>query len=146
VLLLWFLGSLYGKLRAAEGGDGRLSRVAIGSGVAAVALAGAANAIGSSAALRGDPGVFRLGAQFYGYTGFVLAVFTAAVSIVIWNNGLLPKWLGYAGEAIAVGWFVGAASVSTENDTIGTIGFIVFGVWAIWVAAVSVLLYRGAEA
>src|SRR5918912_403271 len=44
VLFLWFLGSLRSYLRAAEGGEGRLSAAAFGGGVAGTALllAGAA--------------------------------------------------------------------------------------------------------
>jgi hypothetical protein len=142
VLFLWFLGSLYGKIRAAEGGNGRLSRVAMMGGVATIGVAFAGNAIAANAALRPNPFEFRLASQFYGYTGFAIAVFVAAISVLIWSTGLLPKWFGYAGEALAVGWFVGAAGVSTESDTIATVGFVVFVVWAIWVAALSVMLYR----
>jgi len=142
VLFLWFLGSLYGKLRGAEGGTGRLSRVAMMGGLGAITIASAANAILANAALRTDPGAYRLSTQFYGYTAFFLAVFVAAISVHIWSSGLLAKWFGYAGEALAVAWFVAAAAVSTNNDTIATIGFIVFVVWAIWLAALSVQLYR----
>ena len=145
VLFLWFLGSLYGRMRPTEGGAGRLSRVALIGGVVGVTLATVANAIASSAALRPNPGVFRISTQFYGYTSFALAVFTAALSLLIWNNGLLPKWVGYVGEAIAIGWFVAGAVVATEKEAIATIGMIVFAVWGIWVAVVSVMLYREAD-
>jgi hypothetical protein len=145
LLLLWFLGSLYGKIRAAEGGNGRLARVAMMGGVATIAVAFAGNAMAANAALRPNPDFWRLSYQFYAYTGFAAAVFTAAVAVLIWNTGLLPKWLGYAGEVVAVAWLVGAAGVSTENDTIGLIGFLVFLAWSIWVAVLSVLLYRKAD-
>jgi hypothetical protein len=145
VFFLWFLGSLYGRLRGAEGGSGRLSRVAMMGGVSAIAIASAANAISASAALRPNPGAYRLSTQFYGYTAFAIAVFVAAISVHIWSSGILPKWFGYVGEALALAWFVAGAMVSTENDTIHTIGFIVVVAFAIWVAVLSVMLYRNAE-
>jgi hypothetical protein len=83
---------------------------------------------------------------FLGMTGFAVAAFTAAVSVVLWSQNLLPKWFAYAGEVVAVAWFVGAASVATESDAVFTIGFVVFLVWVVWVAALSIQLYRAPEA
>jgi len=142
VFFLWFLGSLYGRLRTAEGAAGRLSRVAMMGGVVAIAVATAANGIQASAVLRPNPGLWRVSAQFFAYTGFPIAVFAAAVSVLIWSSGLLPKWFGYAGEAIAVAFLIAAGSVATENDTLATVGMVVFIVFAIWVVALSVQLYR----
>ncbi|MEX0665015.1 MAG: hypothetical protein WD598_09650 [Acidimicrobiia bacterium] len=139
---LWFLGSLYGRLRASEGGNGRLSRVAMMSGVVGLSVALAGNALAAHAALRPSFGLWRLANQFYGFTGFAIAVFVAAVSVLIWSSGLLPKWFGYAGEAIAVAFLIGAASVATENDTIAIVGFVAFIAWSIWLAVLSVQLYR----
>ena len=147
VFFLWFLGSLFGRLRRAEGGAGRLSGVALTGGVIALAVVFVASGIN----VRGDPpgdgrtGFFRLSTLLFGYAAFALAVFTAGVSVVLWSQKVLPKWMGYAGEAIAVLWLVGAASVSTENDTIGVIGFIAFLAWAVWILLLSVMLYRTPE-
>ena len=69
-------------------------------------------------------------------------MFVAAVSVHIWNSGILPKWLGYAGEALALAWFVAGGMVATENDTVHTVAFIVFIVFAVWTAVLSVMLYR----
>ena len=142
VLFLWFLGSLYSRLRQAEGGTGRLARVGLTGGIVAITIAFAGNAIAANAALHPSAGLYRLASNFYGYVGFAAAVFVAAVSVLIWSTGLLPKWFGYAGEVLAVGWFVAAASVSTESDAIFVVGFVVFLVWAVWLAALSVMLYR----
>lgn len=142
VAWLWFLGSLYGRLRTAEGATGRLSRVAMMAGVAGIAVATAGNAINASAVLRPSPDLWRIGAQFYGYTGFFIAVFVAAVSVLLWSSGLLPKWFGYVGEAIAVLFFIGSASVATENDTIALVGYAAFILWLLWVVGLSVQLYR----
>ena len=148
VFFLWFLGSLFGRLRRAEGGSGRLSGVALTGGVIALAVVFVASGINGYGALHptAADGFFRLSTLLFGYAAFALAVFTAGVSVVLWSQKVLPKWMGYAGEGIAVLWLVGAASVSTENNTIGVIGFIAFLAWAVWVLLLSVLLYRTPEA
>ena len=138
LFFLWFLGSLFGRLRRAEGGAGRLSGVALTGAVVALAtvFVAAAGKLGSN---------FRLSTLLFGYSAFALAVFTVSVSVVLWSQKVLPKWFGYAGEAVALLWLVGAASVATENDTIGVIGFIAFLAWAVWILLLSVMLYRKPE-
>jgi hypothetical protein len=147
VLFLWFLGSLFGRLRRAEGGSGRLSGVALTGGVVIVAGAFIANALGAYSALHIEsaPGFFRLSAIVFGFVSFAAAVFTSGVAIVLWSQNVLPKWVGYAGEVIALGWLVAAGAVTTENDTVAIIGVIVLLAWAVWLVALSVLLYRTPE-
>lgn len=147
VLFLWFLGSLFGRLRRAEGGAGRLSGVALSGAVVAVAVVTVANGIGAYSALNPDgaPSGHRLATVLFGFASFALAVFTAGVAVVLWSQSVLPKWFAYTGEAIALAWFVAGATVATVNDTVAAIGFIVFLVWAVWLAALSVLLYRTPE-
>jgi len=147
VFFLWFLGSLFGRLRRAEGGAGRLSGVALTGAVTAVAVALAGNAINAFSALHpeGSAGLYRLTTIIFAFVSFPLAVFTAGVAVVLWSQNVLPKWFAYAGEAVALLWFVGAAGVATENDTIFVLGFIAFLAWAIWLIGLSVLLYRTPE-
>jgi hypothetical protein len=147
VVFLWFLGSLFGRLRRAEGGSGRLAGVALTAGVVAVAVQFVYGGIAGFTALHPETaaGGYRLATDLGAYVNFAAAAFTAAVSVVLWSKGVLPKVLGYAGEAIAVGLLVAAAAVATESDTVFTIGFIVFLVWIVWLAVVSVMLYRTPE-
>ena len=141
---LWFLGTLFGRLRRAEGGAGRVSGIALTGGVATVAIAMVANGLGAYGALhpKGSVASFQISAILFGYVGFAIAVLVAATSVVVLRSKLLPSWFAWAGEALAVAWLVGAASVSTERDAINTIGFVVFLVWAVWIVVLSVLLYR----
>ena len=147
VAFLWFLGSLFGRLRRAEGGSGRLSGVALTGGVVTVAINLVATVIYGFGGLHPETaaGDFKLSSVLFGGLAFTAAVFTAGVAVVLWSKSVLPKWFGYLGEAIALGWFVSAASVSTENRTIAVIGFIVFFAWAVWVFLLSVMLYRTPE-
>jgi hypothetical protein len=145
LLFLWFLGSLYGKLRAVEGGTGRLSRVALIGGIVGVATAFIGNAITANTALHsefGPEGGYRLASIIFGYGLFAIAAFVSATAIVLWSTGTLPKLFGYAGEAIAVLALVGAGSVATETDAIFYVAFVAFVAFGIWVAALSVMLYR----
>ena len=141
---LWFLGTLFGRLRRAEGGAGRVSGIALTGGVATVAIAMVANGLGAYSALHPEAsaGSFQISSILFGYVAFAIAVLSAAVSVVVLRTKLLPTWFGWAGGALAVAWLIGAGSVSTESTAIITIGFIVFLVWAVWLVVLSVLLYR----
>jgi hypothetical protein len=144
---LWFLGTLFGRLRRAEGGAGRVSGIALTGGVATVAIAMVANGLGAYAALHpaASAGSFQLSTILFGYVGFAIAVLVAATSVVVLRTKFLASWFGWAGAALAVAWLVGAAAVSTYSDAINTIGLVVFLVFAVWIVVLSVLLYRGTE-
>lgn len=147
VVFLWFLGSVFGRLRRAEGGAGRLSGVAVTGGVLATAIFAVSGGINAFNALHpfGAAGGYRLATDVGAYAFFGMAVFVAGVSVVLWSKNVLPKAIGYAGEALALLLLVAGAGVATENDTFFAIGFISFIVFAIWLAAVSVMLYRTPE-
>jgi hypothetical protein len=144
IVFLWFLATLYGRLRRAEGGSGRVSGIALTGAVVALTTATVANGITAYGALHplSSVGSFQISTVLFGYAGFAIAVFVAGTSIVVMRTSLLPQWLGWIGAVVALLWLVGAAAVSTENDTINGIGFVVFLIWAIWLLVLSVLLFR----
>jgi hypothetical protein len=144
VPFLWFLGSLFGRLRRAEGGAGRVSGIALTGGVVTVPIAMIANGLGAYGALHPEASVgsFQTSMVLLGYVGFAIAVFVGATSVVVLRSQLLPSWFAWAGGALAVAWLVAAATVSSTSNAINTIGFVVFLVWAVWIVVLSVLLYR----
>jgi len=144
VPFLWFLGTLFGRLRRAEGGNGRVAGIALTGGVVAIAIATVAGGLGAYAALHpeGSVGIFQISTILFGYVSFAAAIFVAGVSVVAMRTGLLPKWLVWGGEVLALAWLVAGAGVSTEKDAINVVGFIVFLAWAVWIVAVSITLYR----
>jgi len=148
LLFLWFLASLFGRLRRAEGGAGRMSGIALTGGVVAVAIAAVGSGIAAYGALHIDasPGAFQISTIVFGYVGFATAALAAGVAVVSMRTKLLPAWFAWASEGLALLWLVSAASVSTENDTINVIGFITFLVWAVWIAVLAILLYRTPDA
>jgi hypothetical protein len=147
VPFLWFLGTLFGRLRRAEGGAGRVSQIALIGGVVVAALAMVGNAVTSFGALHLDQsaGAFLLSSAVFGYVSFAVVVFVAATSVVVLRTKVLPSWFGWAGSAIAIVWLVGSASVSTDSDAIGGVGFIGLILWALWLIALGVMLYRAPQ-
>ena len=106
IFFLWFLGSLYGRLRSAEGGTGRLAVVAITGGVVAIGVFFVANAVNVTSALHTEGAL----------SGYRLASVDARLHRIRvgglrerHGGGALehepaPEGLAYAGEAIALLW------------------------------------------
>src|SRR5262249_55574456 len=103
---LWFLGGLRSHLHAAEGGDGRVSAIAFGAGIATIAL----NVMASmptvalawnKTAASADPDLLRpvwtLNALALVPIGSPAAMFTLAVALVILRTRVLPAWVGWFG-------------------------------------------------
>jgi len=141
---LFFLGAVGSRLRRAGAGSGRLAATAVMGGVATASIAAIGFSISAYGALHPveSAGTFRLSTVVLGMLGFGAFVFTEATSIVIVRTKFLPAWLGWAGGLVALLWLIGAAAVSTEDDTIFAIGFVAFLAWALWLIVLSVTLFR----
>ena len=137
-LFVWFLGSLRSRLLAAEGGDGRLTALAYGGGIAtAVCLAllpgpEMAGAIShedldaSAAAALGSMGdAFFFGAEY------LLPVLLVASALIALRYGALPRWLAWAQLLL---------TLVLLSGVIGWAGLIF--VFPVWVLVVSILLWR----
>ncbi len=148
IAFLWFLGTLFGRLRRAEGGNGRVSGIALTGGVAVTAAAAIAygiNAYGVVYPEAGD-GAFRISTILFGYLGFAAAAFVAGSSIVLLRTKLLPAWVAYLGGINTLLWIVGGVVVSSTEDVWGYLSFAAFLSWVLWIAVVSVLLYQKQDA
>jgi hypothetical protein len=111
LFIIWFAAGLRQHLRAAEGPGGRLSNIALGSGVALAVLiwVGAAAAISVSGAktFGGEPGPHNADiARFVPQVGYATVLlfdmFAAigmidATSIAALRTGILPRWFAYLG-------------------------------------------------
>ena len=118
---LWFLGSLAARLRHAEGEPGWLSRIALVSGAAfvAVALVGTALPQFVPDAVENDPDQFSLDpdvARLLTNAAYTLnpelavplsAPLVLAASLVCLRTGLLPRWVGWVGVGVTLVSFVG---------------------------------------
>jgi hypothetical protein len=140
LFFIWFLGTLWARLRWAEGGLGRLATTAFGGGLAtaifllalpATEMAGALNneEIGASTAeaLTVFDDVFFIGAELSA------AVLVTAVGLVAILTGALPRWVGWVSFALAL-WLLIAP--------VGWAGLL-FG-FPLWLLLVSFFLWRAA--
>ena len=148
IALLWFLGSLFGRLRKAEGGTGRVSSIALTGGVATAAVAAVAYGINAFGVLhpRFSEVSFKISTILFAYLGFTAAAFVLGASIVMLRTKLLPAWVAGLGAVSALLWVVGGAQVSSGRDVFAGIGFAAFLVWSLWIVVVSVLLYQKQDA
>ena len=155
VMFLWFLGSLRSYLRAAEGGEGRLSAAAFGGGVTGIALLLVGAGLLSGIAFKlsdgagADPTVVRAffdaSSAVLAMVGFGFAVFFAAASCSAARSGALAPWAYWTGSVVAVIQLLGALALVAKSGffaTGGAMGFIAPGTGLLWVVAVSVVLMR----
>ncbi|MEA2397120.1 MAG: hypothetical protein QOK25_676 [Thermoleophilaceae bacterium] len=154
VLFFWFAGSFRSYLRAAEGGEGRLSIAAFGGGVAGVTLllAGAAILNGPAFKIAGsgaDPNLVRVlfdaASAVLAMAGFPFAVFFAAASCSAARSGSLPPWAYWSGSVIAVLQILGGIALFAKSGAFATGGaftLIAPLTGIIWVVAVAVVLMR----
>jgi hypothetical protein len=146
VAFLWFLGSIWARMRRAEGTGSRVSVVALVGGVGALGMAFVGNAVSAYLALYvgllgpSTKSLYQLAVVFLAFASFFLAVFTSATSVTILRYGFVERWMGWAGEVIAVLWLIAGIGVADDNTTIFTVGFVAFLLWAIWLLVLSVLL------
>ena len=150
VALLWFLGSLWRVLRAAESGPGQLSVVAVAATAILVALVSVHIAILTGLALRADegldPGVvsslYVIAFMVLAMSSFAAAALTGSVGVLVLRTEALPRWLGVVSLISAVLWLLAGVGVTTENDAWGFVGFVAFLVWLAWIVVTSVLVSR----
>ena len=153
VLFLWFLGSLRSYLRAAEGGEGRLSAAAFGGGVAGIALllpgGGVLNAVSFDLVKSGGASdelvraVFDASGAFFALAGLCFVAFFAAASCSGARSGALPPWAYWSGSAVAVIQVLGGFALFATSGFFasgGPMAFIAPLAALAWIVAVSVLM------
>lgn len=146
---LWFLGSLRAVLREGEGGDGRLSAIAYGGGIATAVLwlvLPSVSVLGAMDAEHLDPQaaktIFILGDAFIYPAAMTAAVLAGAAGLVIRRTRVLPGWLGWLSLALAI-WLLipplGSAAGTPENPA-GWTALTAFDAVPIWTAVLGVML------
>jgi hypothetical protein len=150
-ILLW-AGSLWARLRRAEGGQPRLALVAVLGLVLAGAAAAVQTAITATVALElKDVGAIE--AKFFfvlsmsvGYAGiFGLAVLVLATSVLAFRTHAFPAWLGWIGVLDGIAFLVAGCGIATTSDGIATVGLGSFILWAIWIIATSAIMFQAEE-
>jgi hypothetical protein len=143
VAFLWFLGALWYDLRIAEGENGWLSMIAVGSGiVAASALSSpggwplAVFRIGEGL----DPQIARLlfdqGNLNFANVWVALGSMVLAVGMIARRSGRYPRWLGWASILLGVGLLL-ARLVWTSG-----IAFAPYVLFWVWMIALGIIIMR----
>jgi hypothetical protein len=143
VFFIWFLGSLRAALYSAEGGIGRLTSIAYGSGMlAALCLLFQITPIVQGAFNDDDlsadtaQSLNEMGESFFGGAEFTLLAMFLAAGLLLVRTRVLGAWLGWVSLAIAL---------LLAIIPIGWAG-VVFA-FPLWTIVTSVVLYlRGATA
>jgi len=148
---LWFLGSLRTFLLHAEGGTGRLSTVAFGSGVAWATLNMLAQAF--QVGVASDPAgqaqtalITTMGAVFT-IANLPLAVMLVAIAIVSLRHRAFPTWLGWiavlAAGAQALLW----SSTVVDSGPLASdswLSFALYPFFLIWLIPATAIMVRRA--
>jgi hypothetical protein len=148
VPFVWFLGRLWAALRRGEGDPAWLSLVAVASGVLFAAAVGAGGDWTLAVFRREaglDPPLTRLlfdrGNLAFATAWVPLGSLCLATGVVAVRTRALPRWLGWAGVALAVGLL--AARAGWASSGLVFLPYVLF--WP-WLVALSVVLIRRAGA
>src|SRR2546428_7238887 len=155
VFFLWFLGSLYGQLRRAEGDPGRVSTIVFGAGVWTLGVflveGSLYTALAYKIAREGDSRIIQaawdiasVAATFRGYT---VAIPFAAIAVAVLRTGALPRWIGASAMVLGLLQIVRPLGVFANSGPfvlLGAYSGISFALDGIWVLAASALLIRRA--
>ncbi|MDT8304845.1 MAG: hypothetical protein RRC07_02820 [Anaerolineae bacterium] len=135
VAFLWFLGTLWEELRAAEGGGGLLSVVAVASGFVAVSTITSPGGW-PLAVFRIDEGLdpqlarllFDQGNMNFANYWVALGSMVLAVGLLARQSQRLPAWLGWGSIALAVGLF---AARAVWTSAMAFAPYVLFYLWLI---------------
>ncbi len=142
---VWWLSVLWARLRRAEGKAGWLSVATLGFGLVSATLLASRN--GWTLAMdRIDEGLnpelartlFDMGNSNFANVWVTIAGMLIAASILSIRTGALPKWLGWAGLAVALGLIIARAFL--EQSWLAS----AYGLFWLWMIITSVVLMRRA--
>jgi hypothetical protein len=152
--LLPFVVGLRSVLGTAEGAPQIASRLVLVGGIATVVVGDAATVFLDALALGGAPAelpnttirlLLELDAVAIAAIGLPMALTAIGAAAVIWQTGVLPRWLAPVAALSALLHIVGATFVAAD-DPEGPLFFLRFAgliTFAVFVAAASVNLIRG---
>ena len=146
-LLFWF-GSLWRKMSAAEGGRHRLSIVAALGLVFSGAVFMVANAMLSATAMRLDDAgggatiFYTLSTVLLSTAGGGVLTFLAATSFLALRTKMLPAWMAFLGLLSAALFLVATIGSANDSSAFMIFGLLGFITWCIWLLGVSFELWK----
>lgn len=149
IAILWWFGTLWRRMSAAENGRNRLAIVAAIGLAMTGAFVGVSGAVNTAVVFRVDEVTgdtarlfYTLNALLFAGAGTTLAAHLAAVNALSWRTGMLPKWVTTVGLAAAVLNLVSSFGLLSDADGLMFFGLIGFLAWALWLIATSVHMWR----
>ena len=150
---LWFMGSLYGHFRRAEGEPGRVSAIVMGAGVWTLGVFLVEGALYTALAYKiageGDSRITQavwdiagVAATFRGYTVGILFV---AIAVAVLRTSVMPRWIGTSALVLGLLQLVRGLRVFASSGPfvlLGAFSGIGFALDGIWVLATSIVLLR----
>ena len=143
VAFLWFLGALWEECRAAEGGSGWLSMIAVGSGLLAAAALSRPGGWPLAVFRAGeglDPQLARMlfdeGNLNFANMWVSLGSMLLAAGLIFRGLQRFPRWLGPATIALAVGLFLARAIWTSP------VAFAPYVLFWLWLIVFGVMLLR----
>jgi len=141
ILFLWYLASFAGFFR--DAGQGRLSTIMYGAGVATITLGAIGDALGVGLAKLtyfADPNtvqaLYGLQSFVYGRLYWVAAAFVLATALATFRSKAMPDWYAWLSVLVGVLAVLGGLALKTHgffspSGGMGFIAFIAFVVWTI---------------
>lgn len=144
---LWWLGSLWRVMSAAESNGPRLSVVVVAAMVLGGALATVTSGLASAAAMRVDT-LGEANASLIWSLGFVMlglalgaqSIMMAALAVLTWRTKFLPTWTAYIAALSAIGGLIGVGAAGSQATAVVGIGFVSFMLWSLWILVASIVL------
>jgi hypothetical protein len=142
LFFFWFLGSLRSRLLTAEGGDGRLTALAYGGGVATAVCIALNAAPDAAAAISKDDldasaarAIHTIGDAFFLGAEYFLVILLVATALNALRTRVFPTWYAWLSLVIALVLLIGIIGWAA----------LIFA-FPIWVLITTFLLWRPATA
>lgn len=148
-LMLVFLGGLFARMRRAEGGSGVLSLIALGAGLVMTSMLYmgwmiAGNITTFIAEEGGNPATVSamdaLAPMSLALSAFPRAILIGAVSFLVLERGIAPRWIGVSGLVLAAIHLAGTLTL-VIGDIFPVLALASL-VYTIWIMALSVSVLR----
>lgn len=147
--LLWWLGGVGPRLRAANDEFPGAATAAVAGFAAGVALVWVDIALYATAAVGAtrltedaELLLFDVSTAAVLLSGLGLAVFLAATCALNRRAHFFPRWTDYLGGVTAVAFVLAGTGIATETNALVTIAYAATLTWCLWVTAVSVSMWR----
>jgi hypothetical protein len=146
--IIWWFGSLWRRMVAAENGRPRISIVALAGLIFGGVFASMNGVLISTVAIRikedgasAAPFFNTMSFVCIGMAGVGITVFLAAVTSLSYRTKMFAAWMNYLGWLAALCGLISTYMVATDSGGVAIFGLISFFAFCVWILAVSWVLW-----